>query len=186
MGVELILAERGIGVTHESIRQWCLRFGADFACKLRRRRPRPGDTWYLDEVYLRMNGQLHYLWRAVDRHGVVFDILVQDRRNATTAKHIFKRLLAGLKFKPSRIITDDLRSYSVAQREVLPEVKHRTSHHGGPVGLGTPRLPSWPSCGVVKRGGIGGCRQSTCGHPSNDDQIECHHAGVCTSVTRVL
>ena len=65
--VGLILAERGIGVTHESIRQWCLRFGADFARKLRRRRPRPGDTWHLDEVYLRINGVLHYLWRAVDQ-----------------------------------------------------------------------------------------------------------------------
>ena len=60
-GVELILAERGIAVTHESIRQWGLRFGSDFARKLRRRRPRPGDTWHLDEVYLRMNGVLHYL-----------------------------------------------------------------------------------------------------------------------------
>jgi putative transposase len=88
--VELILAERGIGVTHESIRQWCLKFGADFARKLRRRRPRPGDTWHLDEVYLRINGVLHYLWRAVDQHGVVLDILVQDRRNATAAKRFFK------------------------------------------------------------------------------------------------
>ena len=114
--VELILAERGIAVTHESIRQWCLRFGADFARKLRRRRPRPGDTWHLDEVFLRINGVLHYLWRAVDQNGVVLDILVQDRRNATAAKRFFKRLLAGLKYKPKRIVTDGLRSYGVAQR----------------------------------------------------------------------
>src|SRR3712207_5471075 len=67
--VELILAERGVRVTHESIRQWCRKFGADFARKLRRRRPRPGDTWHLDEVFLRINGELHYLWRAVDQHG---------------------------------------------------------------------------------------------------------------------
>ena len=93
--VELILAERGIAVTHESIRQWCLRFGSDFARRLRRRRPRPGDTWHLDEVFLRISGELHYLWRAVDQHGVVLDILVQDRRNATAAKRFFKRLLAG-------------------------------------------------------------------------------------------
>jgi transposase-like protein len=78
--VELILAERGIDVTHESVRWWCLRFGADLASKLRRRRPRPGDTRHLDEVYLRINGALHYLWRAVDQHGVVLDILVQGRR----------------------------------------------------------------------------------------------------------
>ncbi|MCK8788323.1 IS6 family transposase, partial [Roseomonas sp. NAR14] len=62
--VELLLAERGITITHESIRRWCLRFGADFARKLRRRRPRPGDIWHLDEVFLRINGELHYLWRA--------------------------------------------------------------------------------------------------------------------------
>src|SRR6478672_3074012 len=125
--VELILAERGVVVSHESIRQWCLRFGADFARRLRKRRPRPGDTWHLDEVFLKIKGELHYLWRAVDQHGVVLDLLVQDRRNATAARRFFKRLLAGLKYKPKRIVTDGLRSYGVAHREVLPEVKHRTS-----------------------------------------------------------
>src|SRR5215208_3702953 len=104
--VELILAERGITVTHESIRQWCLRLGADFARKLRRRRPKPGDTWHLDEVYLRINGVLHYLWRAVDQHGAVLDILVQDRRKGAAAKRFFKRLLRGLRFKPRRLVTD--------------------------------------------------------------------------------
>ena len=127
--VELILAERGITVAHESIRQWGLKFGADFARKLRRRRPQPGDIWHFDEVYLRINGQLHYLWRAVDQHGVVLDILVQERRNATAAKRFFKRLLAGLRFKPRRIVTDGLRSYEAARREVLPEVRHRTSRY---------------------------------------------------------
>jgi putative transposase len=127
--VELILAERGITVTHESIRQWGLRFGADFARKLRRRRPQPGDTWHLDEVFLRINGVLHYLWCAVDQHGAVLDILVQGRRNATAAKCFFKRLLAGLKDKPKRIVTDGLRSYGAAKREVLPDVRHRTSRY---------------------------------------------------------
>src|SRR5262245_30740589 len=65
--VELLLAERGIVVTHESIRHWCLKFGADFARRLRRRRPRPGDTWHLDEVFIRIQGVVHYLWRAVAR-----------------------------------------------------------------------------------------------------------------------
>src|SRR3954463_3705972 len=74
--VELILSERGVVVTHESVRQWCLKFGADFAQRLRRRRSRPGDTWHLDEVFLRMNGVQRYLWRAMDQHGVVLDILV--------------------------------------------------------------------------------------------------------------
>jgi putative transposase len=127
--IELILAERGVVVSHESIRRWCVRFGAGFAARLRRRRPRPGDTWHLDEVYLRINGVLHYLWRAVDQHGVVLDILVQERRNATAAKRFFKRLLASLRYKPRRLVTDGLRSYGVAQREVLPGVRHRTSRY---------------------------------------------------------
>ena len=100
--VELILAERGIVVTHESIRHWCLKFGSDFARKLRRRRPQPGDTWHLDEVFIRIRGVLHYLWRAVDQHGVVLDILVQDRRNGAAAKRFFKHLLHGLQYKPRR------------------------------------------------------------------------------------
>ena len=127
--VELMLAERGVTVTRESVRQWCIKFGADFARKLRRKRPKPGDVWHLDEVYLRINGVLHYLWRAVDQNGVVLDILVQDRRNAAAAKRFLKRLLAGLKFKPKRIVTDGLRSYGVAKREILPEVRHRTSRY---------------------------------------------------------
>ena len=127
--VELILAERGVVVTHESIRHWCLKFGADFARRLRRRRPQPGDTWHLDEVFIRIRGVLHYLWRAVDQHGVVLDILVQDRRNGAAAKRFFKRLLHGLKYKPRRLITDGLRSYGVAQRAVFPDVRHRTSRY---------------------------------------------------------
>ena len=83
----------------------------------------------MDEVYLRINGELFYLWRAVDQHGVVLDILVQQRRNATAAKRFFKRLLAGLKYKPKRIVTDGLRSYGAAKRDVLPDVRHRTSRY---------------------------------------------------------
>ncbi len=127
--IELILAERGVVVSHESVRRWSLRFGAEFAARLRKRRPRPGDTRHLDEVFLRIGGVLHYLWRAVDRHGVVLDILVQDRRNATAAKRFFKRLLAGLKYKPKRLVTDGLRSYGAARRDVLPEVRHRASRY---------------------------------------------------------
>jgi putative transposase len=97
--------------------------------KLRRRRPKPGDTWHLDEVFLRINGVLHYLWRAVDQHGMVLDILVQDRRNGSAVKELFKRLLAGLKYKPRRLVTDGLKSYGVARREILPEVRHRSSRY---------------------------------------------------------
>jgi putative transposase len=127
--VELILAERGITVTHESIQNWCRKFGSEFARKLRRRRPKLGDTWHLDEVLLRIDGVLHYLRRAVDQHGVVLDILVQDQRSGSAAKRFFKRLLAGLKYKPRRLVTDGLKSYGVAQREILPEVRHRSSRY---------------------------------------------------------
>ena len=116
-------------VTQESIRQWCRRFGADFARRLRRRRPKPGDTWCLDEVFLRISGELHHLSRAVDQHSVVLDILVQSRRNASAARRFFKRLLAGLKRKPRRLVTDGLRSYGVAHRALLPKATHRACRY---------------------------------------------------------
>ena len=125
--VELILAERGVPVTHESIRGWCGKFGAEFAKRLRKSRPKPGDVWHLDEVFIRINGVLHYLWRAVDQHGVVLDILVQGRRNADAAKRFFKRLLRGLQYKPRRLVTDGLRSYGAARRTIMPDVHHWTS-----------------------------------------------------------
>jgi putative transposase len=114
---------------YESIRQWCLKFGAGFADKLRRRRPRPGDKWHLDEVFIRIGGVLHYLWRAVDQDGVVLDILMQSRRDAGAAKRFFKRLLKGLQYVPRVLITDKLRSYGVAKRELLPGVEHRKSRY---------------------------------------------------------
>ena len=122
--VELILAERGVIVSYESIRRWCLKFGASFASRLRRRRPRPGDKWHLDEVFIRIQGELHYLWRAVDQHGIVLDILVQSRRDAGAARRFFRRLLNGLQYVRV-LITDKLGSYGVARRELLPDVEHR-------------------------------------------------------------
>ena len=116
-------------VSYESIRQWCLKFGVVFADKLRRRRPRPGDKWHLDEVFIRIGGVLHYLWRAVDQDGVVLDILIQSRRDAGSAKRFFKRLLKGLQYVPRVLITDKLRSYGVAKRELLPGVEHRQSRY---------------------------------------------------------
>jgi putative transposase len=123
--VELLLAERGVLVPHESIRRWCLKFGASFANKLRRRRPKPGDKSHLDEVFIRIQGELHYLRRAVDQNGIVLDILVQTRRNAGAAKRFFKRLLKGLQHVPRVLVTDQLKSYAVAKREILPDVEHR-------------------------------------------------------------
>ena len=127
--VELILAERGMVVTHEGIRNWCQQFGAEFAKRLRRRRQRPGGTWHLDEVFIRSRGVLHYLRRAVDQHGVVLDILVQEKRDGAAVKRFFKRLLQSLQYKPKRLITDGLRSYRVAQRTVLLDVEHRSSRY---------------------------------------------------------
>jgi putative transposase len=127
--VALILAERGVIVSYETIRRWCLKFGQSFAQNLRRRRPRPGDKWYLDEVFIRINGTLHYLWRAVDQQGVVLDVLVQRRRDGKAAKRFFQRLLKGLQYVPRVIVTDKLRSYGVAKRALLPNVEHRQSRY---------------------------------------------------------
>ena len=112
-------------LTYETVRQWCLKFGQTYANELRRRRPRPGDKWHLDEVVLKINGRTHYLWRAVDQHGAVLDILVQSRRDKAAAKKFFRKLLKGLRYVPRVIITDKLASYGAAKREILPGVEHR-------------------------------------------------------------
>jgi len=123
--VEELLFARGIIVTYETIRQWCRTFGQDYANQLRRRRPRPGDKWHLDEVFLTINGAQHYLWRAVDQEGYVLDILVQSHRNKQAAKKFFRKLLKRLRYVPRVIITDKLKSYGAAKREILPDVEHR-------------------------------------------------------------
>ncbi len=123
--VEELLAERGIVVTYETVRQWCLKFGQQYANQLRRRRAKPGDKWHLDEVFLKINGQTSYLWRAVDQDGIVLDILVQSRRNKAAAKKFFRKLLKGCTYVPRVLITDKLGSYEAAKKEVMPGVEHR-------------------------------------------------------------
>ncbi len=123
--VEELLAERGVIVSYETIRQWCRKFGQTYANGLRRRRPQPGDKWHLDEVFITINGATHYLWRAVDQHGALLDILVQSRRNKAAAKKFFRKLLKGLQYVPRVLITDKLASYGAAKREMLPSVEHR-------------------------------------------------------------
>src|ERR1700736_3541281 len=127
--VESLLAERGVVVSYETVRRWCKKFGQTFANRLRRSRPRSGDTSHLHEVSTRIHGVQHYLWRAVDQDGVVLDILVQPRRDAKAAKRFFRRLLKGLQYVPRVIVTDKLRSYGVAQRQLLPKVEHRQSRY---------------------------------------------------------
>src|SRR5262249_37389091 len=120
--VEEILLERGIVVTYEAIRKWYRKFGQEYANQPPRRRPRPGDRWHLDEVVLTIKGKYHYLWRAVDQHGNVLDILVQRRRDKQAAKKFFRKLLKGLTYVPRVIITDKLKSYGAAKREILPGI----------------------------------------------------------------
>ncbi len=108
--VEEMMLARGVVVSYETIRRWCAKFGPVYAAKLRRRRPRPGDKWHLDEVFVRINGRLRHLWRAVDQNGTVLDILIQSRRNAKAATKFFRKLLKGLRYVPRVIVTDKLPS----------------------------------------------------------------------------
>jgi putative transposase len=119
------MAERGVLLTYEAVRYWCREFGQACAKQLRRRRPRPGDKWHLDEVFLTIHGKRHYLWRAVDQDGHVLDILVQRQRDKKAAKKFFRKLLKGCQYVPRVLITDKLKSYSAAKREILPGVEHR-------------------------------------------------------------
>ena len=116
--VEDLLAERGVEVTYETIRRWCAKFGPDYARKLRRRQGRLGDTWFLDEVFVRIRGRRHYLWRAVDQDGAVIDILVQRRRDGSAAKRFFRKLLKGQGSGQRWLITDKLGSYAAAHHVV--------------------------------------------------------------------
>ncbi|MER9236917.1 IS6 family transposase [Mesorhizobium sp. M0622] len=127
--VEEILLERGIVVSYETIRRWGLKFGADYVRRLRRKRPGPNDIWHLDEVVISIAGMKHWLWRAVDQDGYVLDEIVQNRRNTKAAKRLLIRLLKKQGVAPKRMITDKLRSYGAARRQVMPNVEHR-SHKG--------------------------------------------------------
>src|SRR5207302_6016709 len=122
--VEELLAERGVTVTYETIRAWCAKFGPSYAVGLRQRRARPSDKWHLDEVQLKIKGKRHWLWRAVDKHGVVLDILVQQRRDQC-AETFLRCVLAAAGTEPRVVITDKLASYPPALRRVLPSAEHR-------------------------------------------------------------
>ena len=126
---EDLLAQRGITVTYETIRQWCQTFGPDYARRLRRRRGRMGDTWYLDELFVNIQGRRQYLWRAVEQDGDVLDILVQSRRDRCAATRFFRKLLKAQGRVPQRLITDKLLSYGAAHRTVTPSVVHSTRQY---------------------------------------------------------
>lgn len=127
--IEDLLAERGITVSYETIRQWCPKFGPTYAQALRRKQGRLGDIWHVDELFITIRGQRHYLWRAVDQDGDVIDILVTRRRDRRAAKRFFRMMLKHQGKPPWQLITDKLRSYPAAHREVFPSVTHRTGQY---------------------------------------------------------
>jgi putative transposase len=127
--IEELLAKRGVHVTHETIRQWCRKFGPEYARRLKRRDGHLGDVWHLDEVFVKIGGERHYLWRAVDQDGDVIDILVQRNRNGRAAKRFFRTLLKGQGRTPWLLVTDKLGSYRVAHRHLMPSVDHSTEQY---------------------------------------------------------
>jgi putative transposase len=122
--VEDLLAERGVVVSYETVRRWVNHFGPLVAAELRKRRPKPHSVWHLDEVYLRINGEMVYLWCAVDAEGEVLDVLVQSKRNKHAALKLMRKLLKKYAMAPDRLVTDDLRSYRAAARELGIEDRH--------------------------------------------------------------
>ena len=127
--VDELLAACGILVSHETVRQWALKFGQGFANQIRRRLPAAGDKWHLDEVVLTIAGVKHWLWRAVDQNGMVLDILVQSRRDAQAAKRLLRKLLKRQCRAPRVMVTDKLASCGATKRDVMPSVEHR-KHKG--------------------------------------------------------
>jgi transposase-like protein len=120
------MAERGIIVSNETVRRWVNHFGPRIAAHLRKRRPKPHATWHLDEVYLKINGRMVYLWRAVDAEGEVLDVLVQAKGNKHAALKLMRKLLRKYGFLPETLVTDDLRSYHATVHDLGIEHRHRT------------------------------------------------------------
>ena len=127
--VEELLLERGIEVSYETLRRWVAKFGPVIARGLRRRQARPGRIWHLDEMQVSLRGRRLWLWRAVDEHGVVLEEIVQPRRDRKAARRLLRRLVKTAGRPPKRIVTDKLRSYAAAKREVAPGLEHR-QHKG--------------------------------------------------------
>jgi putative transposase len=127
--IEDLLAERGVTVSREAIRLWCIKFGAIYARRLRRKHRGYGDTFYIDEVFVKINGKQRYLWRTVDQDGEVVDVFLQAKRVGAAAKRFFRNLLRSHGGEPRKIVTDKLRSYGVAHRELIPSAVHNTEQY---------------------------------------------------------
>ena len=149
--VEDLLAERSITVSYEAIRSWCRKFGPEYARTLRRRQGRLGDIWHVDEVFITIRGERHYLWRAVDQDGDVLDILVTRHRDRKAAKRFFRKVLKHQERPPLQLVTDKLRSYPAAHREIFPSVTHRTWQYEK---LGIHLTQVTPRCSVGPGGGL--------------------------------
>ena len=127
--VEDLLAERGLNISYESVRCWVLKFGTAYARTIRSLRPCPDCRWHLDEVFVSIQGKKMYLWRAIDSEGEVLDILVQARRNRKAALKLMRKLLKKQGFAPSTVVTDKLRSYGAAFRDLGLTAHHETGQY---------------------------------------------------------
>ncbi|MCY7277760.1 MAG: IS6 family transposase [Phormidesmis sp. CAN_BIN44] len=127
--IEKMMLSRGIEVPYETIREWCQKFGQQYANQLRRKRPYIADKWHLDEAVVMSKKVQYYLWRAVNSEGNVLDMLLQRRRDTKAARRFFRKLLKQQGFVPRVIVTDKLKSYEAAKKQVMPSVEHR-AHQG--------------------------------------------------------
>src|SRR5476651_2185457 len=127
--VEELLAARGIELTYETVRRWSVKFGLGIAQRIRSTALARGDKWHVDEVAVTINGKKHWLWRPVDQHGAVLDVLVQSRRDKHAAKRLMRKLLKKHGRAPRVLITDKLKSYAAANRDLGLNMEHR-QHKG--------------------------------------------------------
>jgi putative transposase len=127
--IEDLMSHRGVEVSYEAILLWCNKFGSKYAQRLRRQHQGYGDTFFIDEVFVKIQGKQHYLWRAVDQDGEVVDVFLQKRRDGKAAKRFFRRLLRKHRGEPRKIVTDKLRSYNAARRELIPDAIHDISQY---------------------------------------------------------
>src|SRR5260370_5440711 len=122
--VEDLLAERGLDLSYETVRRWVRKFGPRFARELRKRHPCPTGRWHMDEMVVKIAGKRHWLWRAVDSEGEILDLLVQSRRDTAAAVRLMRKLIKKQGFAPEEIVTDKLRSYSAAIRQLGLSPRH--------------------------------------------------------------
>jgi putative transposase len=160
-----LLAERGIMVSYETVRRWVKHFGSMIAADLRRRRPKPHSTWHLDEVFIKIDGRLVYLWRAVDAEGEVLDVLVQSKRDKRSALKLMRKLLKKMRFVPDKLVTDDLRSYRAAARDLGISHRHERGRWRNNRAENSHQPGGYKVCRLVQTGDEGRVRAHQVPHP---------------------